>query len=95
MDLKREAEEHAVIANNQANALLALQNAMATVVAEETDPDIKSGLTAQAKRQLMDIISPVKGDDTSKKPKLDMPAKMKLDEELAAAETEPDKVRYK
>ena len=91
MNLRREAEEHAMIAKNQANALLALQNAMATVVAEESDPDIKQGLTAQAKRQLLEIISPVKSDDTTKKPKLDMPAK-KLDEELAAAETDHDKV---
>ena len=39
MNLRREAKEHAMIAKNQANALLALQNAMATVVAEESDPD--------------------------------------------------------
>ena len=69
---QEEAVKKAELAEKQAEALKALQEALITVVENEEDPQLKEGLTIQTKRQLMEILSPVKEENCdSKKPKLE------------------------
>ena len=70
-EAKKNAAENTSQAVKQTEALLALQEALVSVVETEQDPDLKKGLTIQTKRHLMEIISPVKDDPEKKKPKLD------------------------
>ena len=78
---QEEAAKKAELAERQASALTALQDALSTVVETEQDPQLKEGLTIQTKRQLLEILSPVKDDvnsDYNKKPKLEV-KKLDLD----------------
>ena len=72
---REEAAKKAELAERQASALATLQDALATVVESEQDPQLKEGLTIQTKRQLLEILSPVKDDvngDNNKKLKLEV-----------------------
>ena len=69
--LKKTAQDQLEAASKQAEALKSLKEAVVTVIEDEEDPEIKATMTAHAKRQLQEIISPVKEDDDHKKPKLE------------------------
>ena len=70
--LKKTAMDQLKAASKQAEALKSLKEAVVTVIDDEEDPEIKASLTAHAKRQLQEIISPAKEEEDSKKPKLEL-----------------------